>query len=78
MDTSAQMTRIYESPDGGATVYSRESGSLERSLERSSIIDSLRENQMWGEIRRMAPNHPALQEALDRVKIIYQLSRVNE
>jgi hypothetical protein len=39
------------------------------------LIDQLREDKMWGEIRRMAKTNPTLQEALERVKIIYHLSK---
>jgi len=30
---------------------------------------------LWGEIRRMAKTNPTLQAALERVKIIYHLSK---
>ena len=43
-----------------------------------SVLDQIREDKLWGEIRRAAPTNPALQEALDRVKIIYQLSKPDE
>jgi hypothetical protein len=38
----------------------------------------IRENKMWGEIRRAAPTNPALQDALDRVIMIYKLTKTNE
>jgi hypothetical protein len=38
----------------------------------------IQENKMWGEIRRAAPTNPALQDALDRVIMIYQLSKEHE
>ncbi len=31
------------------------------------------ESKMWGDIRRLAPHHPILQDALDRVIVIYNL-----
>ena len=39
------------------------------------LIDQLREDKMWGEIRRMAKTNPTLQAAIERVKIIYHLSK---
>ena len=38
----------------------------------------VQENKMWGEIRRAAQTNPALQDALDRVIMIYQLSKEHE
>lgn len=39
------------------------------------LHDHLMESKMWGEIRRMAPTNPALQKALDRVIMLYRLSK---
>ena len=36
------------------------------------------EDQMWGEIRRMAKTNSTLQEALERVIMIYKLIKTNE
>jgi hypothetical protein len=33
------------------------------------------EDQLWGNIRRAAKTNSTLQEALDRVKILYHLSK---
>jgi hypothetical protein len=75
-------TYIYESPDGGETVYARESGSTERimigqSTRAKSLIKEIRENELWVDIRQMAETNPTLQEALERAKIIYHLSKEN-
>jgi len=71
---------IYESPDGGETIYVRESGSLQRQLHSQSpkamnLQEQLKEDQLWGQIRRAAKTNPALQDALEQVKVIYQLSK---
>ena len=73
------MTRIFESPDKGETVYARDMGSTERvihseSEKRKSLHDDIKESQLWGHIHRAAKTNPALQEALDRVKITYYLT----
>lgn len=69
---------IYESPDKGGTIYGRYSGTNERWLvgyshETQSTIDQIREDKMWGEIRRMAKTNPALQHALSRAILIYNM-----
>jgi len=76
------MKYVYESPDNGETVYKRKVGETERELHsvserRKNLINEIRENQLWGDIHRAALTNPALQEALDRVKIIYYLSKDN-
>jgi len=47
------------------------------SLRRKNLINEIRENQLWGDIHRAALTNPALQEALERVKVIYYLSKDN-
>lgn len=71
-------TYIYESPDGGETVYARESGSTERTLvgqsyKARSKMDQIREDKLWGEIRRKAQTHEGLREELERVIIYFKL-----
>ena len=68
------MTKIYESPDKGKTIYKREFGSSERTIIKSEGIDDLREHQLWHEIRLAAKTNPTLQKAMNRVKILYRLS----
>jgi len=75
---------IFESPDGGNTVYSRELGSYKR--ERLQEYDSrthdgrplhthIMEDKLWGNIRRAAKTNPALQDALERAIMIYHLTK---
>ena len=71
---------IYESPDGGDTVYARYHGEKARwmvgqSTRAKSLIDEMREDKLWGEIRRSAKSNPLLHEALDRAIMIYHLSQ---
>ena len=70
---------VFESPDGGETVYKRKFGDSERELhsvseKKRELIDELRENQLWGNIHRAAKTNPTLQKALDRAILIYRLS----
>jgi len=41
------------------------------------LIEHIREDILWGEIHRAAKTNTALQEALERVKILYYLSKKN-
>jgi len=67
------MTKIFESPDKGVTIYSREAGSTERATVREdrSTIEQVRESKMWGEIRRST--HPAMVEYRERCVTLYHL-----
>jgi hypothetical protein len=78
-------TYVYERVDG--TVYQREMGADPLSREAVGwdydprtedgrpLHDHMMDSKLWGEIRRAAKENPLLQEALDRVKIIYELSK---
>ena len=71
---------IYESPDGGDTVYAREPGKTERVMigqntRAKSLIEKIQEDKLWGEIRRMAETDSAMAELLGRVKVYYQLKK---
>jgi hypothetical protein len=67
------MTKIYESPDKGATVYEREFGESERRLVKESLHKQLKDAQMWGEIHRMGETNPTMRDELDRVIALYHL-----
>jgi hypothetical protein len=71
---------IYESPDGGETVYVREFGGTQRQLHSQSpkavsLHEQIKEDQLWGQIRRAAKTNPTLQRALDEAVLIYTLSK---
>ena len=46
-----------------------------RTNDGRPLHDHIMDSKMWGEIRRMARTNKALHEALERVKIIYHLSK---
>lgn len=76
-------TYIYESPDGGETVYARESGTTERiligqSYKALSKLEELEQAKLWGEIRRLSKTNTALQAELDRVIMFYYLCKDQE
>ena len=69
---------VYESPDGGETIYARQIGSTERHLHYESekvksLHESLLEDKMWGDIRRLAKTNVPLADAVDKVIMIYNL-----
>lgn len=71
---------IYESPDGGKSVYGRYFGETDRFLvgknlpTRRDPLDD-HERELWQDIRAEALNDKDLKDALDRVKILYYLKQ---
>jgi hypothetical protein len=79
-------TYIYERVDG--KVYAREFGSTDRTIvgydydpkefeTYKRIAKDYLEDTLWQDIREEAKTNPVLQEALERVKILYHLSKDN-
>ena len=75
-------TYIYERADG--VIYAREMGAVpqerivvgyESGKDYDPVRNNIKDNQLWHEIRLAAKTNPALQEALNRVKVIYELSK---
>ena len=69
---------IYESPDGGHTVYRRHPGTLDRELvsvdkETQDKLSQIKQDRLWSNIRKCAEADPALQEMLDAIRIYYEL-----
>jgi hypothetical protein len=75
-------TYVYEHADG--ITYAREFGAphherfeIGRTFEKQSLDEQLREDKLWGNIRRAAKSNKLLQDALDRAIMIYHLSKKN-
>ncbi len=78
-------TYIYERD--GETVYAREAGADpstrkeiswnydSRTSDGRPLYDHIMDSKMWGEIHREAKTNVTLQRALDRVIMIYKLSK---
>jgi hypothetical protein len=74
---------IYERVDD--KVFARREGDTERiligydynrdPLDYRNYLSDPTEAQLWHDIRQEAKNNPTLHEALERVKIIYYLSK---
>jgi hypothetical protein len=48
-----------------------------RTSDGRPLIEHVKEDKLWGEIRRAAETNKTLQDALERAIIIYQLSKDN-
>ena len=76
-------TYIYER--NGDTVFRREFGADPstrqvmgydyRTSDGKPLYDHIQEDKMWGEIRRTARTNPTLQDELNRVIMIYKLTK---
>lgn len=67
-------TYIYESPDGGDTVYRRPFGSQQKELVREGPLrKQMLRSQLWREIFLAAEKDPVLQEMLDKIEVYHQL-----
>ena len=80
-------TYIYERT--GEEIYARETGQTERILigyqyenkvdprtnDGRPLHEHLKEDKLWSEIRRAARTNKALHEAMERVKLVYHLSK---
>lgn len=77
----ANATYIYERVDG--ITYARKMGDppedrFEVGRDYESVFNDLQDARLWGEIHRAAKINPALQDALDRVKLIHALSKQDD
>jgi len=73
---------IYESPDGGETVYAREAGSANREMigqsnKAKSLLEKMQEDKLWGEIRCAAKQDIILQNMLNEVEVYFRLKKPN-
>lgn len=80
-------TYVYER--NGEEIYAREVGKTDRKLvgyqyenkvdprthDGRPLYEHIKEDKLWGDIRREARSNTALQEAMDRVILIYHLSK---
>jgi hypothetical protein len=71
---------IYETPDGGHTVYARHPGSSHRKLHGQSEQTKVEQAQLeqqrrWIDIFQERKNNPELDRLCQQVEIMYELSR---
>lgn len=78
----------YRYREEHGVVYAQDQASLDeeavgweydpRTEDGKPLIDHIRDDKLWGAIRKAAKTNPLLQEALDRAKVIYELSKKDE
>ena len=71
---------IYETPDGGHTVYARRPGSSHRELHGQSEQlqverAQLEQQRRWIDIFQERKNNPELDRLCEQLEIMYELSR---
>jgi hypothetical protein len=74
MIKSSEEIIIYESPDGGKTVYSRKSGSSDRTMLKEDTSQSyITKWYEWKEILKLAETEPSLANAISKAEMLYVL-----
>jgi hypothetical protein len=82
MIKSSEEIIIYESPDGGKTIYSRKSGEPHNSRTLHSIDPVWKKEQeiklRWANLKEavyMADTDPTLNDAISKVEMLYDLKK---
>ena len=74
MIKSIKELTIYESPDGGKTIYSRTNGSPNRTLVQQSTEEKIANRWVsLQEVVALAETEPSLNDALEKVEMLYTL-----
>ena len=71
---------VYESPDGGRTVYARRAGQRNRELYSvdpalQEEMEELRQQERWQFILASRKSNPAINELCEQIEILYELSK---
>jgi hypothetical protein len=74
---------IFESPDGGRTVYARQPGNTNRELYSrdpalQQELKDLEKSKRWVEILQARQDNPELDHLCEQVEILYELGRKTE
>lgn len=70
---------VYESPDGGATIYRRLVGTNNR--EQYYVSPEVTTKMRWVKLQdavKLAETEPALDDAISKVEMLYELLKDNE
>lgn len=74
MIKSSEEIIIYESPDGGKTVYSRKSGSSDRTMiKEDNSRNYITRWYEWRDIIKLSETEPSLADAINKSEMIYAL-----
>jgi hypothetical protein len=71
---------VFESPDGGRTVYARSPGTTKRELhwqdpKLQQELKDLEKSKRWVEIFQSRRDDPELNHLCEQVEILYELGR---
>jgi len=71
---------IFESPDGGKTVYSRKSGETNRTLvweDPEAKKEKLFKERWieWRDILKASEDNPGLKDLIEKVELLYRLQK---
>ena len=71
---------IFESPNGGRTVYARQPGSAQRTLhsqdpELQQELAELESQKRWVDIFQARQDNPELDRLCEQVEVLYELGR---
>ena len=74
---------IFESPDGGRTVYARRPGENNRTLhhqdpELQQLSQDLENSKRWVEIFQARRDNPELNRLCEQVEILYELGKLSQ
>jgi hypothetical protein len=74
---------IFESPDGGRTVYARQPGDTNRKMYSQDPalqqeLKDLENSKRWVEILQARRDNPELDHLCEQVEILYELGRNSE
>lgn len=76
MIKSTEEIVIYESPDGGKTIYARKSGTTEREMiYQNPSIHYISRWYEWKEILRAAEDNVPLNDLIKQAEAIYVLTK---
>jgi hypothetical protein len=79
MIKSSEEIIIYESPDGGKTVYSRKSGSSDRTMIKEDTTQNyITKWYQWKEILKLAETEPSLANAINKAEMLYVILKKEE
>ena len=79
MIKSCEEIVIYETPDGGKTIYSRKSGSSDRTMIKEDTSKyHVTKWYEWKEILKLAETEPALANIINKAEMLYVILKKEE
>jgi len=71
---SVEEIYIYESPDGGKTIYRRRPNSIDREMiQEDPERKYIQQWNYWRDILKTARDNPTLDDAVKKAEMIYEL-----